>query len=189
MKRTRIAIDAIAAWDNLALAAWKAGRGKRQRPEVADFFSDLDANLKCLGEAIREGRAPFGKYKSFTIHDPKRRLIHAACFEDRVLHHAIMNLAGPVFETAMAPTSYACLTGRGVHAVSGRVLAAMRRYPWYVKIDITNYFATLSHERLWLLLKRRFKGDEFLELLLRIIQGCESGAWRRELLHYPSIEV
>ncbi|RDH87901.1 MAG: hypothetical protein DIZ78_05020 [endosymbiont of Escarpia spicata] len=178
MRRTRIDIEVIGELNNLVLAAWKAGRGKHGRPKVAAFFSDLDANLEQLGADILDGRAPYGRYKQFVIHDPKRRLIHAACFEDRVVHHAIMNLAGPLFEKAMAPTTYACLPGRGVHKVAGAVLAAMRRYPWYVKIDIDSYFNSICHARLFSLLQRRFKGDEFLNLLRRIIESHDVGSKR-----------
>ena len=39
-----------------------------------------------------------GRYHRFVIHDPKERVIHAARFPERVLHHALMNVCEPLFE-------------------------------------------------------------------------------------------
>ncbi len=114
MKRTTVLLNEIASFDNLLLAAWKASRGKRERPDVSSFLAQLDNSIKHLAQDILAGRAPYGQYRSFQIYDPKRRIIHAACFEDRVLHHAIMNLAEPVFERMLVPSTYACRPRKGV---------------------------------------------------------------------------
>ena len=113
MKRLAISLEAIAGRNNLLLAVHKAARGKRQHHEIAHFLANLEAQLAQLAASIQNGSAPTGQYRSFTIHDPKRRQIHAACFADRVLHHAILNLAEPRFETMLVDTSYACRPGKG----------------------------------------------------------------------------
>ena len=136
MKRDAISLQQVAAHSNLVLATWKAARGKLQRPEVARFLSDVDARLASLGAAILAGLAPRGEQRQFIIHDPKRRLITAACFEDRVLHHAILNLAEPRFERMLVQGCYACRPGKGVHAA---VLAVQRHlhqaqaWPWFAR--------------------------------------------------------
>lgn len=172
MRRTRIELADIASRDNLALAAWKAARSKRQRPEIAAFLANLDSELARLGEEIRSGRAPRGEYRSFTITDPKRRLIHAACFPDRVLHHAIFNHAEATFERSLVDSSFACRPGKGVHAAIRHVQTLLRRGGWYVKVDVDAYFPAIEHERLLVLLGRRFKGQAFLELMGRIVRAC-----------------
>ena len=174
MQRLRIDLIGIAAWDNLLPAVWKAARGKRQRPDVACFLSALDVRLNRLAEDIVAGAVPYGRYRSFYIHDPKRRLIHAACFEDRVLHHAIMNLAEPVFERVLVPTTYACRPGKGVHRAAIQVQHNLRRFPWFVQVDVDGYFPSIDHRLLFALLQRRFKGGDFLDLLWRIIDSYHS---------------
>lgn len=171
MKRTRIRLPEIAAWDNLLLAVWKAARGKRHRPDVIRFTNKLDSNLTQLAKDIIQASVPYARYREFYIHDPKERLIHAACFEDRVLHHAIINLAEPVFERTLVPSTYACRPDKGVHRAIAQVQANLRRYPWYVKVDISGYFPGIDHQILWRLLRERFKGDDFLYLLWRIIDS------------------
>ena len=50
-------------------------------------------------------------YRSFLVHDPKRRLISAAPFRDRVVHHALMNVIGPLLERSFIDDSYANRVG------------------------------------------------------------------------------
>lgn len=169
MKRLAITLEAIAALDNLLHAVYRAARGKRTRPDVQCFLAHCDDRVQQLAEAIRAGQVPDGRYQCFRIRDPKPRLIHAACFEDRVLHHALMALAGPVLERALTPTTFACRRGMGHHAAVQQVQRYLQRFPWYVKIDIQHYFDTIDHARLEGLLQRLCKGRDVSALLHRII--------------------
>lgn len=169
MKRTHIELANIAERSNLAHALWLAAKGKRQRPAVRIFLKSSDLQLEQIRNAILSGTAPLGKYRQFTIYDPKERTIQAACFSDRVLHHAVMNLAGPVLTRQLNSNTYACIEGRGVHSAARRVQQHMRNYPWYVKIDIAGYFAAINHQCLHKLLCKTFKGDQFLDLLASLI--------------------
>jgi len=179
VRRDRITLEMIAERANLMLAVWKAARGKRTRPAVTRYLDDLDRNLNALADEILTERAPRGRFHTFTIHDPKRRTITAACFADRVLHHAILNLAESRFERMLVPSTYACRPGKGVHAA----VAAVQRHlqccddrPWLVQVDVDGYFPSIDHRILTELLARRFKDDRFLALLGRIIdRGASSG--------------
>ena len=84
MQRLRIELHQIAEHANLLRAAWLATRGRQRRPAAARLLADLDARLAALGQRIRSGQAPVGQQRQFVIHDPKRRLITAACLDDWV---------------------------------------------------------------------------------------------------------
>ena len=171
MKRRRIELEHIAAYANLAEASHKAARAKRQRPAVQTFFKRLGQNLNQLSRDILDGRVPEARFRRFRIFDPKERIIHAACFRDRVLHHAVMNLAGPVLDRALVASSFACRPGKGIHSAVAHVQSKMRKYPWYVKIDIEHYFDGINHKLLLQLLARRFKGHGFMALIDRILSS------------------
>ena len=173
MKRTHINIANIASTQNLALAAYKAAKAKRQRPPVKLFFKDLTKNLNQLSQDILANKVPYGHYRTFSIRDPKPRIIHAACFEDRVLYHALMNYVSPVLDRAMTTKSFACREGYGVHKAANYALECVRCFPWFIKMDVEAYFASIPHERLLELLKRKFKGKAFLELLSKIINSYQ----------------
>jgi hypothetical protein len=107
----------------------------------------------------------------FRIRDPKPRTIHAPCFRERVLHHAVMAQVGPVLDRALVFDSYACRTGKGSLAAVLRAQEHVRRVAWYAKIDIRACFASVDHAVLRALLPRRFKNDGVLQLLARIIDS------------------
>lgn len=171
MKRHKVELTEIAAWDNLQLAALKAAKGKRFRSSVAAFFSNLDSNIERLQNDIFAHRVPYGNYRPFVIHDPKRRTIHAASFPDRVLHHAIMNRAEPLFENSLTDTTFACRPGKGVHRAVLQVQKKLQCHLWYAQVDIEHYFPSIDHVYLRNLLYRHFKGKDFLRLLERIIDS------------------
>ena len=79
----------VAGIENLLLAYRKAAKGKPSKPSVASFEFDLEGNLLQLCDDLRSGAYQPGAYDSFHIHEPKRRLISAAPFRDRVVHHAL----------------------------------------------------------------------------------------------------
>lgn len=174
MKRSPVTLETVADFDNLAGAAISAGRGKRTRPEVEDFFASFECNITRLRERILSGAAPSGEMRQFRIFDPKERTISAPCFEDRVLHHALINHIGPVIDRKMVDDSYACRTGKGCHAAIRRAQLFARRYRWFVKIDIRHYFAAIDHGILGSLLRRTFKDEGLRALTGRIVADFET---------------
>ncbi len=172
MKRQYISLDEIGAYDNLLLALHKVSKGKRHRRIVQKFYEQFDKNILKLAQDIIAEQLPYGHFESFQIYDPKKRLIHAACFEDRVFHHAVMNLAGERLEKSMVDHSYACRPGKGVHRAISQVQRNLQRYKWFVKIDVAAYFSRIDHDILLNLLRGRFKGKSFEAQLKRIIKSC-----------------
>ena len=172
MKRLLITLPQLAERQNLLLATWKAARGRQQRPVVARFLATLDTRLDRLAESILAQTAPQGRMRRFTIFDPKQREITAACFADRVLHHALLNLAEPRFEAALVPSSFACRPGLGVHAAVAAAQRQLQRWPWWLQVDVAGYFPSIDHGLLMAMLARRFKGTDHLALWQRIIASA-----------------
>ena len=82
----------VCSWSNLRAAHRKAARGKRNKSPAATFEIRLADNLLELEQELRAFTYQPGAYHSFYIHEPKRRLISAAPFRDRVVHHALCNV-------------------------------------------------------------------------------------------------
>jgi retron-type reverse transcriptase len=173
MKRIGNLFDAIADWDNLRLATAKAMHGKRRKLDARQFAAGLDANLRRLNENLLAGNVDVGRYHQFIIFDPKQRTITAPCFEERVLHHAILNVCEPVFERALIHDSYACRRGKGRVACLQRAQQFARRYPFFLKLDVRKYFDSVDHKCLKESLARKFKDRRLLTLLERIIDSYE----------------
>lgn len=138
--------EKITSFENLLLAFRKAAKGRRRRASVAEFDLNLAENLLKLQTELKEGRYHPGGYTSFHIHDPKKRLISAAPFRDRVVHHALVNLIEPIFERKFIYDTYANRKGKGTHKALDRATQFMRRFEYVLSMDICQYFPSIDHQ-------------------------------------------
>ena len=97
--------DLITSWANLLHAYRKACVGKRGGASVAAFEYRLEENILDLQKELRDGTYRPGYYRTFVVNEPKRRIISAAPFRDRVAHHALCNVIEPVFDRLFIPDS------------------------------------------------------------------------------------
>lgn len=171
MKRFGQLMPQIAALDNVALAFRRASRGSSLSEDVVDFSQDLEDRLNLIVRELLNVSWYPKPYQRFVVLDPKQRVIHAAPFDDRVVHHALMNVAGPCFERGAVDTSYACRKGRGNRAAVQQAARWTRRYRFFLKLDVRRYFDSIRHATLFALFRRRFKDRQFLTLLERLLNS------------------
>ena len=169
MKRVGHLFESVVALENLHEAARRALRGKRSRPEACAFFVDLEANLLDLRRGLRDRSYKPGAYRTFRIRDPKPRLISAAPFRDRVVHHAIVQVIEPHFERRFIHHSYACRVGRGSHAALGQFVTWARRSGTVLKLDIKKYFPSIDHAILKRTVSRVIKDQDLVDLIDLIV--------------------
>ena len=112
----RCRIEAVASLDNLFLAAEKARRGKSRRPDVEAWWMNRECELVALREELLGGSYQPGAYHFFELFRPKRRMVAAAPFRDRVVHHALCNLMAPLLERRFLARSFSCQLGKGTTA-------------------------------------------------------------------------
>jgi RNA-directed DNA polymerase len=96
MHREKHLFTHVVDFNNLSSAFRSASHGKRDRPEVREFEYHLETRLLEIRRALLAGTHRWGAYREFLICDPKRRVIRAAPFRDRVVHHAIFRILDPV---------------------------------------------------------------------------------------------
>ena len=164
----------------------KAARGKRGKTAAATFEREMADNLLALQAALLAGAYRPGAYQHFIIHEPKRRLISAAPFGDRVAHHALCNVIEPLFEARFHPHSYANRVGKGTHKAIDQLQAYARQYRYALRLDIVQHFPSLDHA----VLKEelcRVIGDErvrwLIEVILRSGEGVLAGEY--EMVYFP----
>jgi len=167
----------IADFENLHAAYLKARRNKRFKPDVLHFSANLETNLAALREELLGETYCTGDYYVFEVYEPKKRVVAALPFRDRVVHHAICNVIEPIWEARFIHDSYACRVGKGTHAGADRVTEFLRRAKWeweevYVlKLDIKAYFPSVDHDILLELLERRIACGDTLWLIRGIIES------------------
>ena len=161
----------IASFEALHAAALRAARAKRAKPGVAAFLASLEKEVLRLERELESGSYRPGRYTKIEIHDPKHRIVSAAPFRDRVVHHAFCAVCEPIFERGFVHDSYANRVGKGTHRAVARYEKYRDRYRHVLRCDIFRYFHTIDHEILKRDLRRRLAGERTLDLADRIIDG------------------
>lgn len=171
MKRYGNLWTAITDFDNLLYAARQAQRGKRFRENVLEFNFALEQELFTLQRQLRDRSYQPGGYRTFEIKDPKPRLISAAPYRDRVVHHALCHIILPLLEPTLINDTYANRVGYGTHRALKRFTPLARRYRYCLQCDIQKYFPSIDHDLLKGLIRRRLKCPDTLWLIDTIIDA------------------
>jgi len=164
----------ICAFDNLLDAARKAERGRRLRDDVGRFRTRVERELLKVQHELREKTYQPGTYREMWITEPKRRMISAAPYRDRVVHHAVCNVVMPLFENKMIGDLYSNRQGKGTHAAIRRCQHYCRRYKYVLKCDIEKYFPSMDHAVLKSMVRRTIRCKDTLGLLERIIDNSNA---------------
>jgi len=177
-------------WQNLLLAFHRAAKGKRGQPEVAEFEYRLEENLLSLQRELANFFYRPGRYRSFPIHEPKSRLISAASFRDRVVHHALCNLIEPVFDRSFIHDSYANRLNKGTHRALNRCQQFARRYKYVLSCDIVQFFPAIDHAILLKTLKRKINDRRIIWLIQTILKsGADILSERYDMVYFPGDDL
>ena len=157
-------------------------KGKRKRKDVQIFERNLENNLFRLHYKLGDKSYNHGKYQAFFIHDPKLRHIHKASVEDRIVHHLLYKYLYELFDRHFIYDSYSCRLVKGTHRAVDRLEKFTRivsknytRSCWVLKLDIKKFFASVNHQILKKLLRKRIKDPNILWLLNEIIDSFPIG--------------
>lgn len=164
--------------DTLVAAHKKALAGKRRDSTAVKTNYHFMSELARLQSDLRLGTYQPTPYRCRVIYEPKRRRIQAPAFSDRIVHHAIYSVLNPFYERHFISDSYACRSGRGIHAATRRIQHFLTKAdsPLYVcKIDISKYFPSVNHGRLLEIISSKIHDPELIDLLKVIIDSSTSG--------------
>jgi retron-type reverse transcriptase len=163
--------DRIANFQALHAAARRAIKGKRKKPGAAAFFANLEGELLGLERQLRAGIYRPGRYVAFAVNDPKRRIVSAAPFRDRVVHHALCAVAERIFEAGFIDHTFANRIGKGTHRAIDAYERYRDRHAHVLRCDIYRYFPAIDHAILKLDFRRRIACPSTLALLDLIVDG------------------
>ena len=180
MKTLKNVFEQVVDYDNLYRAYLNARLCKRYRYEVLNFSAHLEDNLVKLQKELIDRTYTLGKYREFYIYEPKKRLVMAQPFKDRVVQWAIYQVLNPVFAQGYITDSYACIKERGTHKAVKRLhywLRQVGKKPekyYFLKLDISKYFYRIDHDVLMGILKRKIHDDDMIFLLDKIVNSSET---------------
>ncbi|MCP5004076.1 MAG: RNA-directed DNA polymerase (Reverse transcriptase) [Planctomycetes bacterium] len=173
MKRIGNLFEKVHDFENLLTAFGNAFRGKRSVRSCCLYDFNLEREILMLQDELKSGIYKPGRYRYFKIFEPKARVISVAPFRDRIVHHALINVIGPLFESRFIHDSYATRKDKGTHKAIRRAQQFFRHDRYYLKFDIRKYFDNISHDILLGLLNRKIKDTGLLSLLEIIIKNSD----------------
>jgi hypothetical protein len=137
-------------WRDLLVAADRTARRKRRKGAVAAFGLAAADHFCALAAALAAGAWQPQPGFVFVTKKPKHREIHAARFQDRVVHHLIMGVLAPELERRFSSASFACRAGKGTHAAAHAFRDVMWRTTrrgkvraWVLRMDVKNFFHSI----------------------------------------------
>lgn len=153
-------LSKVSTFDNLFQAFKECSRGKRSKKGYQSYLFAYGEKLKSIEEELKRTKDfRWSGYREFDVYEPKKRLVMAAPYRDRIVHTAIHRTLFPLVDPQMGARTYACRYGMGNHNAALRLweqLKLMGKDRYCIKLDVRKYFETIPHDILL---------DRFLELL------------------------
>jgi len=170
--------DKLVSFKNLSLAYKKARKAKPSSSEVLIFSMNLEKNLFALQEELILGKYKVPEYRSFTIFEPKKRIIKALPFRNRIVQHALCNLIEPIFDKTFINNSFACRKNKGTHkgliTIKKAVQNKFAKHRYALKCDVKKYFPTIDHTILKQILFKRIKDKKVCDLITLLVDSDNS---------------
>lgn len=179
----------VYAMDTIMRAWRKARKKKTTKPDVVEFEKDIERNLLVLHTELKDQTYKPKPLYTFVVRDPKTRKISKADFRDRVVHHILIQVMGPILEKGFIHDSCAGRIGKGTTFAIQRFEQFARKVShncknmpnkfhdtnyvsgYCLKADIKHYFQNIDHEILLDIIKRRIKDEEIIRLIQLIFNA------------------
>lgn len=168
----------MCAFDVLYAAYLEARKGKRKKVSTAQYEANALACTEKLSRILAAKIYIPGKFETFYVFEPKKRLVQAPAFVDKVVLHAVTdNILYEAVTRGFIRDNYASQKGKGTHDGLMRLKQFMvdyyRQYGtadgWVLKCDVRHFFASIDHDKLKVKLKalldRRGVDPQIYELL------------------------
>jgi len=179
MKTYKNLWEQVTSFENLRRAFYKARKGRSKNPEILGYFFNLEKKLFQIQEELLSKTYKTGRYRVFTVFEPKKRIIKAVPFKDRIVHHALCNAIEPIFESRFIFDSFACRKKKGTHKGLERIKHAVQitfkgKDCYALKCDVRKYFPSISHNKLKDIIQKRIKDKRVIDVLNEIIDSNNS---------------
>lgn len=173
MKRYKHLWEQFISMDNLELAAKKAVKSKKSRWQSQVFEHNKQYFLSKLQQDLINDNFNTSQYRIRKIYEPKERLIYILpLYPDHIVHHALINILGPIWLNSFVRDSYACIPGKGLHKASKATMKFIKRNKYVLQCDIRKFYPSINHQIMFDIVKRKIADKKLLNVLHNIIWSC-----------------
>lgn len=209
--------EELCSFDTLWLAYMRARRCKRSKRSTAAFEYSAIEELLILSKSLLQGKYTPDPLDAFFIYEPKKRLIQAPTFRDKVVQHAQNDFViYPELSRSMTLNTYAAQYGKGTHFGVDQLEGNLRTHflrrkgadeaarkaaglpyrpikEWdyadgaVIKGDIRHFFQSIDHELLKRALAERFHDERLQGLMWKYIDAVEGLALGHQTSHIYAV--
>lgn len=152
MEKHKHVFERFATFDNMYNGYLLARRNKRYKNEVLAYSANLEENLIDAVNRLQWKEYSVDRLHEFHEYYPKKRVIMALPFADRVINCAAYNVLWPIYTRSFYEYSYGSIQGRGPLKAAEKLQYWMRLVQnkpekWYLgKADIAKFFYRIPIE-------------------------------------------
>lgn len=173
----------IFTFTNLLKAHKKTKKGKLWKEEVERFDLDKGHELYLLSEVLRKKTYRISPYKTFYVHEPKKRRVDATSYRDRVVQNCfVYNYLYHLLDGVLIEDNAACRKGKGTDYARKRLIGFLKEAreaygnDFYVlSFDIHHYFESIDHDTLKEKLKGIVHDGDAFSFLSMVIESFGEG--------------
>ena len=182
--------------------AYRTARsGKRNKVGTAQYEATALASTERLAYLLLSGKYHPSKFETFTVYEPKKRLVQAPAFVDKVVQHALVdNILYDEITRSFIQDSYASQIWKGMHFGLNRLESQMQDHflkrkghdeaarraaglphrpieewdyaeGWVLKADVRHFFASIDHDILKQKLARKVEDPQVYRLMCAYIDS------------------
>lgn len=176
--------EEICTFEVLYQAYKDARKGKRNKRQEAEYERNVLENTLLLSEYLLNGKYKPGAFETFYVYEPKKRLVQAPAFVDKVVQHALVdNYVYGAITRDFIYDNAASQRDKGIHFALDGLKRDLIDYHnkhkssegWVLKCDVRHFFASINHDILKIKLKSRIEDKRILDLLYLYIDASREG--------------
>jgi hypothetical protein len=178
VKRLGHLFEQICTLENVQLADERARKHKSKNYGVIKHDLNKEIENQSLLESLKNLTYKTSEYSTFTIYEPKERLIfRLPYFPDRICHHTLMNILEPIWVKTFIHHTYSCIKGRGIHKLNKDLFKTLQKdvegTKYCLKLDIRKFYPSIDHDVLKGIIRRKIKDKQLLFILDGIIDSAD----------------
>lgn len=158
-------------FDNLLNAHKRVSVNKTNKYEILKFNIDIETNIYSILNSLKTGTYKLGKYKVFTIYEPKVRIIKSLPYKDRIVQQwYIYEFIKPYIIPRLINNTCACIDTKCTHyavRITQKYMRIMKRkyHNYYIlKLDIKKYFYNIDKDMLHNIMSSYISDKQLLKL-------------------------
>ena len=166
----------IVTTENLQIGFEEISKNSSGLDEISykEFKKELNTNIKDLQEAIIKASYTPEPLKKIEIEKPdsdEKRPIALSSIKDKIVQRTLYNALNPYFDEQFSNKSYAYRKEKStINAINRVSQFIIEENHHILKTDIDNFFETINHDKLLLILSKQISDTSIIRLISLFLQ-------------------